>query len=236
MNDEKAKFTLIELLVVIAIIAILAAMLLPALKMAKKSAYKAICASNLKQIGLATMGYSMDYNGYVPPASKDNVFGPSWESMIYPYSPKWDIYICGSDDTGMAAFIATTWGGRKSSYSFNAMLSELTDVTGDGWHGAGRLTNVPGPEELLMIVERHHSSNGAIRANSRSLTTWQSGNVYHSIWKTTTLYGVHGKMSNWLFCDGHVKTLEFADTKPYYTASVGERLWKVDQARIGKHK
>lgn len=65
-GNRKANFTLIELLLVIAIIVILAGMLLPALSMMREKGRTTLCLNNLRQLGVYTMMYCMDYDGFIP--------------------------------------------------------------------------------------------------------------------------------------------------------------------------
>lgn len=214
---RKSGFTLIELLVVIAIIAILAAILFPVFARARENARKTSCLSNMKQIGLGFAQYSQDYDERmalsIGGTSSVNIY-PYWVELIQPYVKSQQVFSCPSIST-QTKYYASSAGVFKSYYANGTRNSAWvpsgfgdTTVEDRPISSAGTsLAKFDSPTQTILMGEKSADS-----LNEPYFL--HAGATYFSAPANALMN--HLGMSNWLFVDGHVKSLKpLATATPY---------------------
>jgi len=228
-SNFKDGFTLIELLVVVAIIAILAAMLLPALSKARERARQAVCMNNLKQIYVAMEMYADDKADFYPPPYL-NEYGNYWSNLLYA------LYISNRGLVEVGT-ITTSSGIECSKYTdyIGYCADGCSGEKGTVFHcpsckdGAlwttGRLTYPVSysMNERLGVDKEHSGKRSRLFYPSRTFMVMDSNNTKNLYMQASRYYNrspypytvpVHTGGLNILFCDGHVEWKK-ADALPY---------------------
>jgi prepilin-type N-terminal cleavage/methylation domain-containing protein/prepilin-type processing-associated H-X9-DG protein len=230
----KRNFTLIELLVVIAIIAILAAMLLPALAKAREKARAISCVNNLKTCDLYYQLYADDNNGMIVPNTSSEIGMAPWTAMLAycgymksqaPFALTTNGGPCAAGILGKSHFCPSnppkSFPPEDARIGYGSYTRRSDDLESHvKVHRLGEAPAAyssywkPNPATLIILVDSGRTSTA---------TSWLPGQCYTFAWGTDPDYQPiamrHNSCANCGMADGHVETLnqsKFLSREPNY--------------------
>ncbi len=206
-SRSRRAFTLIELLVVIAIIAVLAAILFPVFARAREQARRTVCASNLRQLGLAAKMYSQDHDEWMPCdyyACNSSTTHLRLVRQVHPYIQNTDILYCPSiAKTGqwMSDYVPTE--ANRAAGNIGYYCFSFDRVPG---------TVTPGKPEYNTWVSwgflKQRGDEPRVMSERWDQDCWLWSDAWCKLTRSqhgVTLHGSHRCSINICYLDGHVK-------------------------------
>lgn len=246
LTHHRKAFTLIELLVVIGVIAILIAILMPALQRARRQAQAVACGSYMKQIFLGFRMYADDNKGWLPPATgyyrrpsnPASVDFPNWNRHLtkYDVEGEWQapvdyvrnrkIYVCPSSPPKVGGNSETFRG----SYGFNDRMSTETPPPGANLRYAKVFGALPNGYAQYHL----NSTLAPTKMYLLGDAVWDAINLRYNPPSLEFPALRHSSKANILFHDGHIELLAKGDLAGVSTGSVGAYYLPFYNKRIYK--